>query len=206
MAFPLELLQVSLSHGVAAFINTDTTLPRHLNAYAFSKGQFVDWGRFLARGRICFINMELEQFYGPDDDDSKFTTYVMRSCVRNDERVKLTLGEQRRDFLYIEDAVDAFLLLVAESPRFSLDVHEFPLGSGKAVTVREFAETVKHLSGSKTCLDFGAIPYRENEVMESRADISRLAALGWMPKWSLSDGIRKTIEIERELMGRGLNL
>ena len=55
----------------------------------------------------------------------------------------------------------------------------------------------KSITGNTvTRLDFGAVPYRANELMDSKTDISALKALGWRPEISLEDGIRMTIEKE----------
>src|SRR5207344_1577562 len=79
-AFPLRLMESGISFGVKTFFNTDTSLNKYMNFYALSKKQFADWGRLLAgQKKIRFINIELEHFYGPGDDDSKFTASVIRS-------------------------------------------------------------------------------------------------------------------------------
>ena len=67
---------------------------------------------------MFFINMRLEHFYGPGDADSKFTAHVMNSCLRNVPELKLTLGEQRRDFFYIEDVVSAYLIILEKIEEF----------------------------------------------------------------------------------------
>ena len=70
---------------------------------------------------------------------------------------------------------------------------EYELGSGNTVIVREFVETVHKLSQSQTVLNFGALPYRENEIMFSKASIEQLSLLGWNPDYSLEQGLMKTI-------------
>ena len=75
---------------------------------------------------------------------------------------------------------------------------EYDLGTGEAVSIRKFAETVHSLTGSTTRLLFGALPYREHEIMESRADIIKLANFGWRPKYALVTGLKKMIEGDRE--------
>uniref|UniRef100_A0A831UBH9 SDR family epimerase/dehydratase n=1 Tax=Geobacter metallireducens TaxID=28232 RepID=A0A831UBH9_GEOME len=197
VGFPVRLLEAAISGGVGSFLNADTSLPPLLNAYALSKQQFSDWGRFLgSQGRIRFINLKLEHFYGPGDDPGKFISQVITGCVTNAPEIRLTKGEQKRDFIFIDDVVSAFLLLLARTDAGGLGFHEYEVGFGEAVTIRSFVETVHRLAGSATNLNFGAVPYRSGEVMESRADITPLKNLGWQPRVSLRDGLRKIIEDE----------
>lgn len=198
-SFPLRLLEVAIARKVGVFFNTDTSLKRNINAYALSKKQFLDWGIFFAEHRaVRFVNIELEHFYGPGDDASKFATHVITTCLNDVPELKLTRGEQRRDFIHIDDVVSAYLLLLGRVSAGQGNFCSFGLGSGEVVSVSEFVETVHRIVGSKTFLDFGAIPYRENEVMESEADIESLKSLGWKPVVTLTDGIVRTIDAERK--------
>ena len=196
-AFPLRLLETAVSFATDTFFNADTSLDRFLNPYSLAKKQFADWGRlFACQGRIRFVNVELEHFYGAGDDASKFLTHVIDSCLDNVPELPLTAGAQRRDFIHIDDVVAAYLLLLKNNSGSGQAFQEYDLGSGEAIGLRELVETVHRLAGSNTRLNFGALPYRDNEVMESHADISSLLALGWSCKVSLADGLRKTIEEE----------
>lgn len=199
-AFPLRLLETAATFGAGAFFNTDTILEKSLNAYALSKSHFVDWGRLFARDRkLRFVNIRLEHMFGPGDDASKFTTHVIRNCLANVPEIRLTPGEQRRDFIYIDDVLSAYETLLERTNTQAEFYEEFDLGSGRAVPIREFVETVHSITGSSASLNFGAIPYRENEVMESKADITKLKHLGWRCQTSLSEGIEKTARYEKEL-------
>jgi nucleoside-diphosphate-sugar epimerase len=55
--------------------------------------------------------------------------------------------------------------------------------------MREFVELAKYVSGAKTQLNFGAVPYRDDEAMLCVADTNRLRSLGWRPKVSLTEGL-----------------
>ncbi|RME58429.1 SDR family oxidoreductase [Candidatus Parcubacteria bacterium] len=192
--FPLQVFEAAYDSGVPLFINCDTSLEKYLNPYSLSKKQFVEWGRYFAKqGNLQFINARIEHFYGPDDDPTKFTSHVINCCLRNDPELKLTAGEQKRDFIYIDDVVTAILTLLEKADEIMKGFCEFDVGSGKAVSIREFVETVKRLSGATTKLKFGAIPYRDGEVMHSEADISKLQALGWQLQYTLEQGLKKTI-------------
>ena len=79
-----------------------------------------------------------------------------------------------------------------------MNYEEFELGSGSSIEVKTFVERVMtELSKEKsinTVLNFGTIPYRENENMNMTANIEKLEQLGWKPKVSLENGIHKIIK------------
>lgn len=195
--FPLRLLDAGNRAGVDIFLNTDTILDKYLNLYALSKNQLLQWGRFFSlHGKIRFGNIRLEHFYGPDDDPTKFTAYVVNSCLENVPELKLTKGEQKRDFIHVDDVVSAYLILLEKMDSFSSSFFEFDVGSGHSVSIKEFVETVHHLTKSRTNLAFGSLPYREGEVMHSEADISGLIALGWKCRYDIESGLKQVIQQE----------
>lgn len=195
---PLRLLETSIRYGVRAFINADTVLDPSLNAYSLSKFQFKQWAKRLALdGGFRFINLRLEQVYGSGDDTTKFTSHVILACLNNVPQLKLSLGEQKRDFIHVSDIVEAYVIVIDRLLEFSLGYSELDVGSGKAVTVREFVETVHRLTNSATQLEFGAIPYRPNEPMFSKANTARLRSLGWMNRYDLATGLKQSIQGEQ---------
>lgn len=196
--WPLRLLDAVNHAGVTTFINTDTVLDKYLNIYALSKNQFMQWGKFFSKQeQIRFINIRLEHFYGPGDDPTKFSTYVINSCLGNIPELHLTNGEQKRDFIHIDDVVAAYLVLLEKTAEFEQPFIELGVGSGQSVSIREFVETVHRLTDARTRLNFGALPYREGEVMFSEADTSALQTLGWRCRYNLVAGLKQVIEQER---------
>lgn len=197
--FPLRLLDAGNRAGVKVFLNTDTILDKYLNLYALSKNQLLQWGKFFSKHEnIHFGNIRLEHFYGPDDDPTKFSAYVINSFLNNAPELKLTKGEQKRDFIYIDDVVTAYVVLLKNMDHINSSFVEFDVGSGHSVSIREFVETAHLLTASKTHLSFGALPYREGEVMQSAADISGLIKLGWHCHYDLVSGLKKIIEQEKD--------
>ena len=184
--------------GIVGFINTGTVLESTVSNYALSKQHFVQWGDAWARqnyARLQFVNIRLQHMYGPGDDPSKFTTHVMHACQRHQPKLALTAGEQCRDFIYIDDVVSAYDVILQKLNGLAVS-DQIDVGTGNAHTVRSFVEQVHALMGSRTELQFGVIPYRANEAMLCQADTSRLQNLGWQPAYSLERGIQKTIELE----------
>jgi nucleoside-diphosphate-sugar epimerase len=194
----LIILQALLDNNRSStFINTGTVLSPNVSSYALSKEQFRQWGHAIAGEDhpLRWINVRLQHMYGAGDDPSKFTAHVLHACHCNVPTLELTGGEQARDFIHIDDVVSAYAALVAEAGMLG-PATDIDIGSGEAVTVRRFVETIHSLTSSTTRLLFGALPYRKEEAMYCRADISRMAALGWQPKYDLESGLRKTIEME----------
>ncbi len=196
---PLTLLELGRRNGVRCFINTDTILDKRVSWYSLSKCQFKEWLKLYATSMTC-INVALEHFYGPCDDRTKFVTFIIRNLMENVERIPLTPGVQKRDFIYIDDVVEAFSRIIGQSLSLGCGYFSYEIGSGQAVRIKDFVAQVKSIVGeSSTILEFGALPYREHEVMESHVDTRAIRELGWEPAISLEEGLRRTIAAEREL-------
>ena len=192
---PMAIMDATKAAGVGIFINSDTILDKYVNLYSLSKSQLLEWGKFFCtHNKMFFVNMRLEHFYGPEDADSKFTTHVINSCLRNVPELKLTFGEQKRDFIYIDDVVSAYLIILEKLGQFPDFFNEFHVGSGAEVSIRDFVEKVHHITGSQTQLAFGSLPYRKGEVMSSHANIEPLAELGWSCKTNLDHGLNLVLE------------
>jgi CDP-paratose synthetase len=190
---PLRLLEMGKKHGVRVFINTDTILDKRVNHYSLSKSQFREWLRNYARDLVC-VNIAIEHFYGPGDDESKFVSFIVASILKQVDRIELTRGEQKRDFIFIDDVVDAFMRVIAHSPGREKGYYPFEIGTGRTLDVRTFVTLAREIAGNRrTILDFGAIPYRDNEVMETRVDTGAIRALGWEPRITVQEGLRRLI-------------
>jgi nucleoside-diphosphate-sugar epimerase len=195
----LKLLEESVNNNVKAFINTDTLLERNINAYALSKAQLVDWMQFLSTHNSKMINVRIEHMYGTLDDENKFIYWLINQLKQNVENIDLTSGVQKRDFIYIDDIVSGYETMIKNIDRFS-NYEEFELGSGNSIEVKEFVkQIVKELNVNRTIttkLNFGTVAYRANENMNMEANIVKLQNLGWKPKVSIEDGIKKILEKE----------
>lgn len=201
LILPLHLLQLACDHNAKAFINADTILDKGINHYSLSKSQFTDWLKLFSHKITC-INVALEHFYGPLDDRSKFVTQVINDLLKGIQHLDLTPGKQKRDFIFIDDVVAAFLKIVDFANSASTEFYRFEVGTSQTIEIRRFVQIVKELTGNTTSqLNFGALPYRRNEVMESRVDTHALLQLGWTPQVELREGLRRTIELERNNSG-----
>lgn len=194
LLFGLKLLEESVKNNVKAFINTDTLLDKNINTYALSKAQLVEWMKVLSNQNTKIVNVKIEHMYGPKDDENKFIYWLINQLKQNVEKIDLTSGIQKRDFIYIDDIVTAYQTIVENIDKLS-HFEEFELGIGNSIEVKEFIyKILKELAKTHkitTNLNFGAVDYRKNENMDMRADISKLLALGWNPEVDVENGIQK---------------
>ena len=205
LMFGLRILDACLKFNTETFFNTDTLLHKHLNAYTLSKKQFVEWLQ-QSSGDIQVINLKLEHMYGEKDGVSKFVPWVLSQLKANESEIKLTKGEQRRDFIYIDDVVFAYLILLERVSDLS-DFNEFDVGTGQLITVRSFIEKLKKVyevdfGTSVTKLNFGAIPYRKGEVMMVEVNNQPLIDLGWSVKTKLETGLEIVVKKLNNNLGR----
>lgn len=196
LLLPLRLAEQGINHGVRCFINTDSFFNKgnssysNLLNYALSKKSLLIWLDKLS-SKLKIINVMLEHIYGPGDSPAKFVEGIIQQvAIDRVPHVALTYGHQRRDFVFLDDVVAAYLALVEFGRRENFEFETFELGTGDSVEIRTFVELVKQISGSPTELGFGDIPYRPDEIMMSRADTSKLRRLGWRPTTTVEEGLR----------------
>jgi nucleoside-diphosphate-sugar epimerase len=198
VGWPLELVAAAVDSGTELFVNTDTTLPPSLSDYARTKREFSTRLREVGlRGRIRVLNVRLESVYGPRDDGRKLVTRLMRAMLSGETAFELTPGAQCRDFIYVDDAVAGYLRLLDHALSLPTGYLEAGVGRGEPVSIRQLAELLKRLTASPIDLHFGAMPYRQNELMVSAADTRTLDGLGWPGGRSLEEGLAETLRLER---------
>ena len=106
-------------------------------------------------------------------------------------------GSQTRSFCYVEDLIDGLVRLMASPPDFTGPVN---LGNPEEFTIRELAEKVIALEGSRSSIEF--LPLPEDDPRQRQPDISvALARLGWRPRVALEEGLAPTIAYFTELPG-----
>ena len=155
-----------------------------------------------------FLAGMLTNLYGPGDNYHPTNSHLIPALMRRMHEAKVGQLEQaviwgtgtpRREFLYSEDAADACIFLLSlPHEQFAELVNSLespPLinvGWGKDMTVREIARWIAEVVGFGGDLTFD--PRKPDGTPRKVMDIGRLAALGWKPRTSLYDGLRKTYE------------
>ncbi len=202
--FPVELLDLAVTAGAGYFVNTDSFFCKpqfvypHMPEYTYSKTCFLGWARKMA-GRLHVANIQLEHVYGPQDGAAKFVSTILAQMLDPAvERINLTEGRQKRDFVFVDDVVDAYRLVIAAAGNAAPGYTHYEAGTGQSTDLRGFVECLHAETGSKADLAFGALHYRDGEIMDSRADLTALKALGYVPRTTMEQGIRRLVAAARK--------
>ena len=191
--FSLRLLEFAKANDIESFIYANTLQNPLASPYCMSKNHLDSYFRYFDSVKI--IDICIEHMYGPFDDNNKFVHYLIEQMVL-DNPIELSEGTQMRDFVYIDDVVEGFRIVIKNMDTFAMRTH-LELGSGKQTRLRDFArlslEIFNRYQNTKSRLLFGARESNPFENMNIRADISPLKALGYAPRYSAKEGIARTI-------------
>lgn len=128
--------------------------------------------------------------YGLHDSESTLIRYVIDSLL-NKKTPALTSGTQIWDYLYADDAAEAFYGMALHGR----DGKVYVLGSGEGRSLKSYIEELRDVVDENGDLGFGQIPYYKDQAMRLEADIMDLKLdLGWKPRTSFKCGIKKIID------------
>ena len=145
--------------------------------------------------------LRLTNTYGPrmrvKDDRQTFLGTWLRLAVEGEELLIFGDGTQRRDFTYVDDAVDAFLLA---GTRTEADGEIFNLGGHPPVSLAELAQLLVEVAGGGS---YRLVPFPEErrsiDIGDYFANDSKIRArLGWEPAVPLREGLARSLEYYRE--------
>ncbi len=166
-----------------------------LSPYGVSKLSGEFYTKTLFEGKENAITLRLFNVYGPGQNPeyAGVISRFLERLSRDEPPVIYGSGEQTRDFIHVEDVACAIEKALEKNLRGYM---VFNIGTGKKITIRELAELMIRLYGSSLEPVYG--PPRKGDIMHSYADISKVRQiLGWEPKISLEEGLKRLIETHR---------
>ena len=142
---------------------------------------------------IPFVALRLFNVYGPGEASSRLIPFIIDHLNRN-VNVPLTMGDQIRDFIFIDDVVSAFIQAAGSDNLVAGNVYN--ICTGRPVSVRQVAEGVAMaMRRPIEMLRFGDLPSRADEPNWVVGDGGKFgSATRWSPKTILDQGIMKTID------------
>lgn len=128
--------------------------------------------------------------YGPRMrlDDGRALPTFMGQALRGEPLTVFGDGSQTRSFCYVDDLVDGIYRLLLSS-----EVDPVNIGNPVEITIKEFAEEVIQLTGSKSRIIYKALPADDPKIRQPNIERAQ-QLLGWEPKVDRSSGLKRTLD------------
>jgi UDP-glucuronate decarboxylase len=137
--------------------------------------------------------------YGPrmHPNDGRVVSNFIVQALRGEDITIYGTGQQTRSFCYVDDLVEGLIRMMNSSAETTGPLN---LGNPGEFSMLELAEKVLHFTGSTSKLVF--LPLPQDDPRQRQPDISRThAQLNWTPKVKLDEGLKKTIEYFKKIIG-----
>ena len=137
--------------------------------------------------------------YGPRMrlNDGRVLPAFMSQALRGEPLTVFGDGSQTRSFCFVDDLVEGILRLLRSAETLPCNI-----GNPAEMTILQFAEAVRRHTGSKSEIVFKPLPV--DDPKQRKPDITKARTrLGWEPKVSLDDGLKKTMEYFRKKVAQG---
>ena len=128
--------------------------------------------------------------YGPRQDVNRFLPIIIKACIKN-KKFPCSKGIQLRDFVYVNDVVDAILKSLKNKKARGQIIN---IGSGEPKKIRNIIQNVKKIiKGGYP--QFGKVKLRKDEILKLYPNINKAKKkINWKPKISFEKGLKSTIQ------------
>jgi UDP-glucuronate decarboxylase len=136
--------------------------------------------------------------YGPrmHPNDGRVVSNFIMQALRGDDITIYGDGSQTRSFCYVDDLIEAIVLMMDSHPDFLGPVN---IGNPNESTIKELAEQIISLTGSKSKIQYRSLP--QDDPKQRNPDITLARnKLSWEPKVSLQDGLKETIRYFKDFL------
>lgn len=133
--------------------------------------------------------------FGEKEGSYKFFPHVILSALNNRE-INLTSCEQYRDYCYVENIIDGFLI-AAQAQQIKSEI--FNIGNGFTQPLKYYVDLIIKEVNSAAKINYGVLEQRKNDLWNPLPNVGKInGTLGWKPKISIEDGIRSTVRWYKE--------
>ena len=176
-------------YGAGSALSENSPL-RPTNLYGATKAAGHLLAHAIRRAKnLPIISVRPFTTYGPWEPPRRLIPFL---CCRalDGADIPLTRADQQRDFIYVDDVVEAIIRVVGIGGSDELEA--INISSGAPVAIRKVVTEIVALAGGKASPKFGVLPSRPGTIECGDASLAR-RLLGWSPQISLSDGLRRTL-------------
>ena len=167
-------------------------IPFPLSPYALSKYSAELFGRLkFQQERKNIIFLRPFNTFGPYQSEKAIIPELIIKCLLN-KNINTTLGEQTREFNYVDNIIDAILISCLKINFYNVP---FNIGSNNPIKIKNLVKKIHKLTYSNSKLMIGSLKYRPNEIWRMQAENKFITQkLKWKPAIKFEDGLLKTIK------------
>ena len=180
----------SSEYGFKKFAMRETDILEPTSYYAVTKcAQTLLCSHIARQEKKPIVTIRPFAVYGPYEESKRFVPTLMNSLFLN-KKMNLVSPTTARDFIYIDDIVDAYLKIdeLKNNPG-----EYFNIGTGLQSTIKNFVKISIKITGKNISLKWGSLENRNWDTDNWVADISKAKRLlNWVPKTNLEQGIKLT--------------
>jgi len=148
---------------------------------------------YVSYGLPVSVTRNANTYGGGDLNFSRIIPDAIRACLRGEVFIIRSNGTPERDYMYVEDAVSAYLCLAEQMDRKEVKGQAFNFGTGQPISVLKLFSTIARLCGRLKSRP-RVLGTATNEIDRQFLDIRKAQrVLGWTPEFSLENGLRLTI-------------
>jgi UDP-glucose 4-epimerase len=211
----LNVLQQAVRHGVRKVVFSssggaiygeqeiypapESHVTRPLSPYGISKlcgEQYLSYYQRVSG--LQMVNLRYANVYGPRQDpdgEAGVVAIFIQKLLNNEQAIVNGNGRQTRDFIYVEDVVEASLAVMGQETQGTYNV-----GTGEETSINDVLRILVGHTNS-TCKELHG-PAKHGEQIRSVIDASKIRQeLSWEPRTELNEGLKRTIDYFRERMG-----
>ena len=161
------------------------------STYGLSKLKASNYLMYLYKKfKFPAVILRLYLIYGPNQEINRFLPIIITNCIKN-KTFPCSEGRQFRDFLYIDDLVNAIEKFL--NSKKNLNGKIFNIGSGKPINIKYIIKTIQKIINGGEPL-YGKIKLRKDEIIHLYPSIKKIKKYTkWKPKISFEQGLKKTI-------------
>ncbi|MBS3114665.1 GDP-mannose 4,6-dehydratase [Candidatus Woesearchaeota archaeon] len=152
---------------------------------------------FKTYGLAVAVTRNANTYGGADLNFSRLIPDTIKSVINNQNPIIRSDGTPERDYMYIKDAVNAYLKLASNINRKDVQGEAFNFGTSKPISVLELYNKIINLMGKK--IKPKILGNAKNEIDKQYLSIEKAKrVLKWQPKYSIEQGLRETIAWYRQ--------
>jgi nucleoside-diphosphate-sugar epimerase len=194
-----QIQQGNIPNTIPVF--DETTTPNPNAPYAVAKFGCEKYLEYASRAYgLEYIIIRQTNSYGRKDNDFFVTEQIISQMLSNTEECNLGYGEPFRNFIYIDDLIDAWIAVIHNKDKCVNNI--FTIGPNYPVQIEEHATNIAKLLGWQGKINWNTKPKRHGEIYLLNSGNEKLTAMiGWKPKIDYWTGLKQTVDFWKHKLG-----